>query len=693
MFRILHRSSWSSLAALPMLAAFPLLGCGSEDPGAELPVEATGSVGLELDVGESVHLEAVEWEITGNGVSRSGTFNVRNSTKIAGLVGGIPAGSGYLITLRAADSRDPNLTCLGSASFNVTARQTSTARVRLNCTLPQGNGSVKVEGSANVCPRIDGVSADPAETTVGSAVALVATTTAGDNGPNPVSYAWTASGGQLTNSSAASANFTCTAPGDVTLTLSVSDGECGDTTSLTVTCTPADGSPPPPIKVNEVESNGGTPGDWVELFNAGSTDVDLSDWIFRDNDDTHSYTLPLGSSIPAGGYLVLDEAAFGFGLGGADSARLFAPGLILVDSHTWTAHAATTYVRCPNGSGDFATSTTSSKGAINECPGVVNSFAWPGTNNAQTVDGTNVFGGNLSGLTYQGASAGSPAVLWAVRNGPGTLYRLVEDGTTWHPDTANDWGAGKSLRYTDGSGNPDTEGVTLAEAESTAIYVSTERNNDASTVSRPSILRIDTAATGTSLTASHEWALATDLPSVGANLGAEAITWLPDSYLTANAFFDESAGHTYVPAEYPGHGGGLFLVGLEANGVLYAYALDHEGNGSRRIATIASGFPGVMGVEFDREVGYLWTACDDSCEGQTAVLRIDNVAASPTFGRFVVRRKFARPSTLPNINNEGIAFAPEAECSGGQKAFFWADDGESSGHSIRRDTIPCGVFF
>jgi hypothetical protein len=54
---------------------------------------------------------------------------------------------------------------------------------------------------------------------------------------------------------------------------------------------------------------------------------------------------------------------------------------------------------------------------------------------------------------------------------------------------------------------------------------------------------------------------------------------------------------------------------------------------------------------------------------------------------------FDRPSTLPNSNNEGITFAPEAECAAGQKSFFWSDDDAISGHSIRRGTIPCGAFF
>jgi hypothetical protein len=120
------------------------------------------------------------------------------------------------------------------------------------------------------------------------------------------------------------------------------------------------------VKINEVESNGGVPGDWVELYNAGPAAVDLSGFVFKDNDDTHAYAIPAGTTIAAGGYLTLEEAAFGFGLGGADSARLFDPTGTLIDTHAWTAHAPVTYGRCPNGTGAF-TPTTTTKGAANTC--------------------------------------------------------------------------------------------------------------------------------------------------------------------------------------------------------------------------------------------------------------------------------------------------------------------------------------
>ena len=107
--------------------------------------------------------------------------------------------------------------------------------------------------------------------------------------------------------------------------------------------------------VNEVESNGGTPGDWVELYNAGPTTADVSGWRFKDNDNSHAfYVIPANTQIPAGGFLILEEAQFGFGLGGAESARLYLPtGDEPVETYSWTAHATTTYGRCPDGTGSF----------------------------------------------------------------------------------------------------------------------------------------------------------------------------------------------------------------------------------------------------------------------------------------------------------------------------------------------------
>jgi hypothetical protein len=214
--------------------------------------------------------------------------------------------------------------------------------------------------------------------------------------------------------------------------------------------------------------------------------------------------------------------------------------------------------------------------------------------------------------------------------------------------------------------------VTKAEWDSPAIYVATERDNNVNTVSRLAILRFDSSAAGTTLVATHEWNVTADLPAVGPNLGLEAITWVPDAYLVSAGFLDESKSAAYDPALYPDHGNGVFFVGVEFSGTIYAYVLDHASGGFQRVASMASGQGGSMGLEFDRDRNTLWSYCDDTCGNRSTLLSV---------------------SSMPNINNEGIAIAPESECSGGFKSFYWTDDSDTAGQSLRRDAIPCATLF
>ncbi|MEP6619723.1 MAG: lamin tail domain-containing protein [bacterium] len=476
-------------------------------------------------------------------------------------------------------------------------------------------------------------------------------------------------------------------------------GRCPDGTGAFTTTTAStkgaanNCTTPNNVKINEVESSGGTPGDWIELTNTGTSAIDISGFVLKDDNDAHIFTIPAGTSIGAGAYLAFDVEA-NFGLGAPDAARLFDKSGALLDSYTWTTHAATTYGRCPNGTGTFVVTLSSTKGAANACAatGPVTE-AWPGSDDAATVDGLNVFGGNLSGLIYEAGSGGAPDVLWGARNGPGSIFRLIFNGSIWTPDATNGWGAGKGLFYTNGTGEPDSEDLTFTTGSAAGMYVASERNNSNNSVSRPSILRYDVTGSGTTLTATNEWNLTADLPAVAANSGLEGITWVPDSALVAQGFLDVSAGHLYNPAEYPNHGGGLFFVGLEGNGVIYVYALNHVTNGFSRITSVSTGFPaGVMALQFDRELGQLWATCDDTCGGLSDIFVIDTAPGSPTLGRLKLTHIFARASTMPNINNEGFAFAPQSKCVAGLKPAFWSDDSETGGHAIRKASIPCVKF-
>jgi acid phosphatase len=201
-------------------------GNGGGDPSKGGDPETAGSVGLELTLPGGEQIGTVSWTITGpNGAStvvKSGTVDVSNSQSISFLVGGIPSGTNYRITLTGT-SKDGTVTCTGSATFSVTAHKTTSVAVPLMCsTAAPDSGSALINGSTYNCGTVTSVNATPAEVTVGSSVALSASAT----GPNPgmLTYSWSATGGSFDNPNSQTPTFTCGAPGSVTVTLTVGDG-------------------------------------------------------------------------------------------------------------------------------------------------------------------------------------------------------------------------------------------------------------------------------------------------------------------------------------------------------------------------------------------------------------------------------------------------------------------------------------
>ena len=74
-------------------------------------------------------------------------------------------------------------------------------------------GSVAVNGVANVCPMIDGISASPSEVLVGGTIALTGAAHDADSGPRALSYQWQATCGTISNAASQNPTFTCTAAG------------------------------------------------------------------------------------------------------------------------------------------------------------------------------------------------------------------------------------------------------------------------------------------------------------------------------------------------------------------------------------------------------------------------------------------------------------------------------------------------
>ncbi|WP_394163080.1 esterase-like activity of phytase family protein [Galactobacter valiniphilus] len=502
----------------------------------------------------------------------------------------------------------------------------------------------------------------------------------------------------------------------------VTFGRCPDLTGAFATTTRSTKGAPndcsSPLVINEIVSDAGDPDDWVELYNTGTGAADPNGLVLTDAEPDkagHRYTLTGLDPIPAGGFLRLDTAQFGFGLGKADAVRLLGVDGTVVDEHAWQAHAATSSGRCPDGSGEFGLTERVTPGAANACSEQgggdgVSASPWPGGDTVRALDTVDETRGDWSGIDHEPGAAGAPGALWVVQNGDGELYRLdsADAGASWERTR------GYELRYPDGAGTVDAEGVTVTSGGSAAgLYVSSERDNDVKGVSRPSVLRyaLPAADSGSAarpavggtpvLKAAAEWNLAADFPGLRANSGLEGITWIPDAWLTGHSFLDERTGAAYRPANYPGHGEGLFAVGVEGTGQVYLYALMDDG-AFARIASIDSDFDVVADLQFDAEREALWVACDDACNGRIAVFspregaaaspaavaaataRVAAAAATQSFTRTAL---YERPAQTQNFGNEGFALADASQCVDGAVPTFYVDDNNTDGHSLRTGTL------
>ncbi len=134
---------------------------------------------------------------------------------------------------------------------------------------------------------------------------------------------------------------------------------------------------PGDIVVNELMALSTDNKDWVEIYNTGSNDADLSNWALKDSKGRTPYTLPEGTKLEKGGYLVIEHDATGqkgfpYGLGKGDQVRLLDAQNRLLSSIEWKDGDLVTgmsWGRFPNGTGEFKVLSTPSKGEENtdEC--------------------------------------------------------------------------------------------------------------------------------------------------------------------------------------------------------------------------------------------------------------------------------------------------------------------------------------
>ena len=214
------------------------LGCSTDTQAGS----ASGSLSLNLVLADGIVINEVDYEISGNGMeAMGGTIDTSAPGATASVeVYGLPPGEDYLVELEAT-SEDGEVSCRGSAEFDVEIGVSTGVMVMLNCKLPVGEGGVRVNGKFNVCPQLHKVVVSPLQTSIGNDIDLSAI--GKDEEGDPIAYLWTGTGGSIADANAASTSYTCDETGEQTITITISDDDseyCMDDWTVPVTCVDVD---------------------------------------------------------------------------------------------------------------------------------------------------------------------------------------------------------------------------------------------------------------------------------------------------------------------------------------------------------------------------------------------------------------------------------------------------------------------
>ncbi len=151
-------AKFTVLALASICASVAVVGCSSSSDN--VADGGIGEFGLRLTIAPDVDISEVTFTVSGNGITAITNripVGALGST-ISAVIGGIPAGSGYTVTLSAIGKNKVTgaLTdCGGSAPLTIIAGQTTSVSIALQCRGPKTTGGVEVGGRLNNCPTID----------------------------------------------------------------------------------------------------------------------------------------------------------------------------------------------------------------------------------------------------------------------------------------------------------------------------------------------------------------------------------------------------------------------------------------------------------------------------------------------------------------------------------------------------------
>lgn len=441
------------------------------------------------------------------------------------------------------------------------------------------------------------------------------------------------------------------------------------------------------VVINEIESKDPSGGnDYAEIYNNTDKAIDISGWYILDNDPKHkkdpAYLVKEGTSVPAKGFFVFEENVdFNFGLGGDDEVNLYDKDDKLVDKFAWKSHANGTYARIPDGRGDFVDgkATKGKSNAIQEQTEKeinVETINWPGIDEVKVLDETSIFDlKDLSGLDSH------DGWIYGVNNKEGrfVIFKVVNDQVIFAPGFDN---KGKAVKFIKDANNPkaigpDSEGITVDSKG--RVYLAVERDNGEKNINKNMILQVaDPFKDKKEMVADKEWNITNLLPDVGANLGIETIEWVSFDNLNG-LLYDQKNNKALDKNDYPNaYANGIFFVGLEANGHVYALVLEEDGK-AEVISEIETGLGGVMSMDFDLENNVLWANADNDYNNIHNIIQF-NGSKIPK----IVHVKAPKDMNI-DLNNEGFMIDPEVS-EDGLRPTYWFMDGKNS-KAFRKSAI------
>jgi hypothetical protein len=200
----------------------------------------------------------------------------------------------------------------------------------------------------------------------------------------------------------------------------------------------------------------------------------------------------------------------------------------------------------------------------------------------------------------------------------------------------------------------DLEGVTQADYSEDVVYLMIEGEER--------IKEYNVSIYGTA-TLNNNWDTRSFLPLDDAS-GAEGITFVPDSALSAAGFVDQN-GNPYTSTQGME---GLMFVGHQNGGAIYVFDLNRDSGDFQFVGEYLTGRAETSGLEFDRSTGRLYIYHDAGID----ILAVSDLTSTPVSGlvrQFTIIKAYDGPS---NANNEGIAVVPS---EGAERSFFLTTDG------------------